>query len=42
MTLDEVDAIARPRTRHRCPTFVWPVLKWPAAGKAAAAGSISP
>ncbi len=42
MTLDEVDAVAK--TLHKAaikvPTFVSPVLKWPAAGKAEAGAKV--
>ena len=38
MTLDEVDAISKTLRQAgiKVPTFVSPILKWPAAGKAAA------
>src|SRR5260370_39381686 len=38
MTLDEVEVIAKALNKAgiKVPTFVSPVLKWPAAGKAAA------
>jgi sugar phosphate isomerase/epimerase len=42
MTVDEVDAIARPLKAAgiTVPTFVSPVLKWPAPGKAPAGGKV--
>ena len=42
MTLDEVDAISKAlhKAGIKVPTFVSPVLKWPAAGKAAADAKI--
>src|SRR5260370_34789150 len=42
MTLDEVDAIARAlhKADIKVPTFVSPVLKWRAAGKAAAVAKV--
>lgn len=42
MTLDEVNAIARPLKDAgiTVPTFVSPVLKWPAPGKAPAGGKV--
>jgi len=42
MTLDEVEVIAKALNKAgiKVPTFVSPVLKWPAAGKAAAGGKV--